>query len=161
VSTKVDEARSQRLRAAGIYLAAIAIGNLAWEVLQLPLYTLWTAGTFREQAFAVLHCTGGDLLIAGTALLLVLVLVRARDWPARGFWKVALLAIVLGVVYTGFSEWLNVSVRRTWTYSAWMPVIPIGSARIGLSPLLQWVVIPAAAFWVMERWCSKLRRSLR
>ena len=45
------------------YLAVMVLGNLAWEIAQLPLYTIWRTGTFGEKAFAVLHCTGGDLLI--------------------------------------------------------------------------------------------------
>ena len=46
------------------YFGLILVGNLIWETLQLPLYTIWTAGTPSERAFAVLHCTLGDLLIA-------------------------------------------------------------------------------------------------
>jgi Cu(I)/Ag(I) efflux system membrane protein CusA/SilA len=45
------------LRGLRAYLASIAVGNLGWESLQLPLYTIWNTGTFREQAFAVVHCT--------------------------------------------------------------------------------------------------------
>src|SRR3546814_8883510 len=37
------------------YLAVIAVGNLAWEFAQLPLYTIWHGGTPREIAFAALH----------------------------------------------------------------------------------------------------------
>ena len=37
-------------------------------------------------------------------------------------------------------------VRRNWSYSDLMPVIP--SLGIGLSPVLQWVVIPALALWL-------------
>ncbi len=46
------------------YLGVTAIANLAWETLHLPLYTIWTTGSPREQACAVLHCTKGDLRIA-------------------------------------------------------------------------------------------------
>lgn len=42
------------------YLAAIAVGNLAWEFLHIPLYTIGRIGTWWEITFAVLHCTGGD-----------------------------------------------------------------------------------------------------
>ena len=147
----MDVRQTDWLRAVRVYFSAIALGNLAWEGLQLPLYTIWTTGTAGEQVFAVVHCTGGDLLIAFASLLAALLLAGASDWPARSFGRVALLAMVLGLAYTGFSEWLNVSVRRSWAYSEWMPVIPLGRLRIGLSPLVQWIVVPAAAFW-MVRW---------
>ena len=121
-----------------------------WETLQLPLYTIWTTGTVGEQAFAVVHCTGGDLLIALSSLVGALLLVGTREWPGRGFERVALLAIAIGIAYTGFSEWLNVSVRRSWAYSDWMPAVPLGQVRIGLSPLAQWIVIPTLGFWAVR-----------
>lgn len=143
--------QSDWLRAFRAYFAVIAIGNLTWEVLHLPLYTIWTTGTLGEQAFAVVHCTGGDMLIALASLMAALLLTGTHDWPTRGRERVALVTIVFGIVYTGFSEWLNVSVRRSWAYSDWMPVIPLGTARIGLSPLVQWIVVPTTAFWVAAR----------
>ena len=146
----VDFGRSDRLRGFIAYVGISAIGNLAWETLQLPLYTIWTTGSAGEQVFAVVHCTGGDVLIAICALVGSLVLTRRREWPRQRFGEVALLAIMFGLAYTGFSEWLNVHVRKSWAYSAWMPVIPIAGG-IGLSPLMQWVVVPSLAFWAVWR----------
>lgn len=142
---------SDWLRAFRIYFGVIAVGNLAWEALQLPLYTIWTTGSMREQMFAVGHCTGGDILIASSALLLALALVGTREWPTQGFARVAGLTLLLGLAYTIFSEWLNVVVRASWAYSEWMPVIHIGFVSIGLSPLLQWIAIPIAALGAIRR----------
>ncbi len=137
------------IRALRIYLAAILVGNLVWESLQLPLYTIWREGTLREQAFAVLHCTGGDLLIAASALSLALVLAGNPRWPQRGFVQVAALTILLATGYTVFSEWLNVVVRASWQYSALMPVLP--GLGTGVSPLLQWAIVPWIALWCARR----------
>lgn len=134
-----------------VYLGFTAIGNLIWEAFQLPLYSIWSTGTFREQAFAVAHCTLGDLLIALSSLTLALLLAGNHSWPRDRFWLVAILTIVFGTLYAVFSEWLNVVVRASWAYSERMPVISIFGLNIGLSPLLQWVVIPAAAFTIMRR----------
>ena len=43
------------------YLLATAFLDLLWEAAHLPLYTIWTDGTIRDKAFAVLHCTMGDV----------------------------------------------------------------------------------------------------
>jgi hypothetical protein len=67
------------------------------------------------------------------------------------FWRVALLAIVLGAAYTVYSEWLNVSVRAAWAYSDRMPLISLFGLKTGLSPLLQWVIVPAATFKIAAR----------
>ena len=57
--------------------------NLAWEVAQLPLYTLWRDATPAFRAYAVVHCTLGDVLIGTSALAIALLLTRAggpRGW---------------------------------------------------------------------------------
>lgn len=133
------------------YIVASGLAHLVWEIVQLPLYTLWKTGTKGEQIFAVLHCTGGDILIAGSSLLTALALVGRRAWPTDGFARVASVTMVIGLGYTIYSEWLNTAVRVSWTYSELMPVVPwIGT---GLSPLAQWLVVPSLALWA-ARWGS-------
>lgn len=78
--------------------------------------------------------------------MIALVGTWATDWPRQGFPRVAVLAIVLGIAYTAFSEWLNVYVRQSWAYADWMPTVTVGGIRTGLSPLLQWLVVPTLAF---------------
>ena len=141
---------SRWLKALRTYLGSMALGNFSWESLQLPLYTIWTTGTVREQAFAVFHCTLGDILIALSTLVLALMVVGDEGWPHARFRRVAGATLLFGLSYTFFSEWLNVVVRASWAYSDRMPIVPIGSLRIGLSPLLQWLIVPAAAFAIMR-----------
>ena len=90
-------------------------------------------------------------MIALSALILALVLVGDKTWPRRRFWRVAGAALVFGVAYTVFSEWLNVIVRASWAYSERMPVVRLPGFDIGVSPLLQWIVVPAIAF-AAARW---------
>jgi hypothetical protein len=123
---------------------------LVWEVVQLPLYTIWWTGTAAEVAFAVLHCTAGDLVIMTSSLVAALV-VFGQGWPfsATSFRNVMLATIVIGVAYTIYGEWLNVSVRGTWAYTKAMPLVPpLGT---GLLPLLQWIAVPGLAFVIVRR----------
>jgi len=92
------------------------------------------------------HCSAGDVLIAATALVLSLGIVGTREWPARHFARVAVVASVIGIGYTVFSEWMNVHVHNTWAYSQPMPVISLGRVTVGLSPMLQWCIVPPASF---------------
>ncbi len=137
--------RTPWLAALRRYVLASAVGHIAWETLQLPLYTIWFEGTASQIGFAVVHCTGGDLVIASTTLLAAL-LVFGAGWPISfaAYRNTAVAAIVLGAAYTIFSEWLNVSVRGTWAYSPWMPQLP--PFGTGLSPLAQWLIVPSLAF---------------
>jgi hypothetical protein len=144
-------------RALRVYLGVISVGDLAWEAAHLPLYTLWTAGTTREKLFAIVHCTGGDLLIALSCLTLALISVGHRNWPLHAFLRVAAVTVILGMSYTVFSEWLNIVVRESWAYSELMPIVPV--LNTGLSPLLQWLVVPLAALW-WARWSAARNSTL-
>ncbi len=71
-----------------------------------------------------------------------------RGWPMRNFGRVALGTIMAGVLYTIFSEWLNVRIRATWAYSPEMPTFPwVGT---GLAPLSQWLVVPLISFQLLR-----------
>ncbi len=123
------------------YLVAAAIGHLAWEVAQLPLYTLWRSASPSLIAQAVLHCIAGDLAIATVVLTLALATVGTADWPNRRVFAVAGVVVVLSVAYTAYSEYLNTVVRQSWAYTDAMPTL----LGIGLSPLAQWVIVPVLA----------------
>ena len=113
---------------------------------------IWRTGTPREIAFAVFHCTAGDLIIATLSLVLALVCFGDPAWPRERFSSVVAATLVIGVGYTVYSEWLNTTVRKTWAYSELMPALPI--LGTGLTPLLQWLVVPMigfAAIWHRRR----------
>jgi hypothetical protein len=139
------------------YLGAVAVGNLLWGAFQLPLFTLWRTASPIYLGFSALHCWVGNLLI-GSASLGLGIIVAGRSWPSRGYARVVIVTVVLGVAYTVFSERLNVSVRGSWTYASAMPrVPPFGT---GLSPPLPWLVVPLAAFaWARPRRGRGDRRS--
>ena len=121
--------------------------NLVWEIGQLPFYTLWNDGDWQQIVYAVAHCTAGDTLIAIICTMAVLAF-TGWHWSMSGRPNVYFLVIfiVFGVTYTIFSEWLNTTVRMTWSYSDLMPVLPL--LGTGVAPLLQWIAMPTLAFWL-------------
>lgn len=141
------------------YLCASIAANLVWEILQLPLFTIWKTGTIGQKAFAVVHCTGGDAMIAGFALVSALILFGRPAWPNRATAAVYAASLVLGIGYTIYSEWLNTSVRASWAYSELMPILPV--LGTGVSPLLQWLVVPTLAMWVALGHAPWLRDPLK
>ena len=106
------------------YLGVSIVANLVWEILQLPLYTVWASGTRKQQAFAVVHCTVGDAMIAGLSSVGAR-FVRAHDVAERRRCPRLCGDVVFGVGYTVYSEWLNTSVRGSWAYSDLMPVVSV------------------------------------
>jgi hypothetical protein len=141
--------RASWLRSLRAYTMVLVPAMLAWEVAQLPLYTLWRDGGWGTIVYAVLHCTLGDALIGVAALAWALLLAGEEAWPARGFTRVLGAAVTIGVAYTIYSEWLNVEIRQAWAYAEAMPRLPwLGT---GLAPLLQWVAVPPLALLAARR----------
>jgi hypothetical protein len=66
------------LRSLLLYVGVAVPAHLLWEILQLPLYTIWAAPP-AERAFAIAHCTIGDAIIAASTLILALIVVGKRS----------------------------------------------------------------------------------
>lgn len=130
------------------YVPPLGALNLLWEIAHLPLYTLWNEGPPAFIAYAVIHCTLGDVAIGTLALLIALIATRARSVETWRWRRVALFLVIPAVAYTALSEWINTVARGSWAYSALMPVVNLGGFEIGLSPLSQWLVVPPLAVWL-------------
>ena len=125
---------------AGLSLAL----NLVWEVAQLPLYTIARDPSVARIAYAVLHCTVGDAIIAAAGFILAGFVLQDVDWPSSRPWLGGAVAISFGLASTAYSEWYNVYDTGAWAYSASMPLV----LGIGLGPLLQWLVVPVATLLI-------------
>lgn len=131
----------------GRYLLRLTLFSLAWEILQLPLYTLALEARPAWIAYAIAHCTVGDALIGTAALIAALVICRADErsnWPRK---KIIIWSILVSVAYTVLSERYNLA-HGNWAYSSLMPIV--SGLKVGLSPLLQWSIVPVAAWWSAE-----------
>lgn len=122
--------------------------HLVWEVAHLPLYTLSADGDRLRVALYVLHCTLGDVLIASATFLAPTLIWRRFDWYRTQPLAGGALMIVLAVLYTAASEWFNVYYRASWGYTPSMPTV----GGIGVTPLLQWIVVPVLMVIAMRRW---------
>lgn len=138
--------RSDWLTALRRYAIALFLLNGVWEALQLPLYTLWREADAPKLAYSVFHCTLGDVAIGVLAIAFAILILGNSAWPRERYVPVALAAIGAGLVYTIYSEWLNVSVLKSWAYSDAMPQ----AFGIGLGPVLQWLILPAVALWRLK-----------
>lgn len=68
-------------------------------------------------------------------------------------------AVLLGIIYTIISEWLNVAIWHRWAYAPAMPVLPV--LGTGVSPLVQWLVVPTLAFAVTSDRKSPQRKEVK
>ncbi|MBS0336227.1 MAG: hypothetical protein JSS40_05335 [Proteobacteria bacterium] len=131
---------SGALTRTGLWATLAFASNLAWEIGHVRLYTLWMEADGPRIAWSVLHCSLGDVVIALAAYALAGVALRRADWPSSQPWSGGAIATACAVAYTAWSEWYNVYRVAAWGYTPDMPTV----YGIGLTPLLQWLVIPPA-----------------
>lgn len=133
---------------AGAYAGVATPLFAAWEIAQLPLYTIWRERSFAQNIAAALHCTLGDAVIAFLAFLAALwmaSLLGSRPRP----WTVGTIAVAGGLLTTLVVEVLSTQVWNRWAYAPAMPIIP--GTSVGLAPVLQWLVVPAVALLLVGR----------
>jgi hypothetical protein len=129
--------------------------NLVWEIAQFPLYTLVANPSRLGVAYAVVHCTVGDVIIAVASFLLAGIALRDPDWTSSRPWAGGAIAMAFGLIYTAYSEWVNVYQAGSWGYAPDMPLV----FGIGVSPLLQWLVVPLltlSIFRMRTNWGARL-----
>jgi hypothetical protein len=129
------------------YVFTLAGLNFLWEIAQLPFYTLWQTATPTTIAFAVIHCTAGDVVIAITALVLCLVIFGNSDWPKAQSFLMSAWVVIAGLIYTIYSERMNIA-NGAWAYSDLMPIIPF--LDVGLMPIFQWLLIPSYCLYKIK-----------
>ena len=121
--------------------------NFFWEVVQTYFYSMKEA-PFSTMLYGWIHCTFGDVLLTLGSFWLVSIVSRNRRWSLKlnrlnfvGF-------IMIGIIGTVISERINVHLLNSWSYNQSMPVIPW--LKVGLTPFLQWIVIPPVAILLVR-----------
>ena len=126
--------------------------NYPWEFLQVPFFQgLAEAGHWN----AILTCTRatlGDGFIILIAFWAPAFIWRDRLWFMRPSFRQLAFYVAVGLIITAILE--HLATRSThpvwaWRYSELMPVVP--GLGIGLTPLLQWVLIPPLVIWFSRR----------
>lgn len=95
-------------------------------------------GGWLSVAWALFHCTLGDVAIALAMFALAAIMLRHKDWPVSRPWAGGAIVVIGALAFTAWSEWYNVYRAGSWGYTSSMALI----FGIGLSPLLQWLVLP-------------------
>jgi hypothetical protein len=125
--------------------------NYPWEFLQVPLFDgLKSAGHWQ----AVKGCSRaalGDAVIMLVVYWFVAAIAGSRHWILAPSGLQLALFVATGVSITALIEWLALSGLwiESWRYSSLMPVVP--GIRVGLAPLLQWIVLPPLVVWFVRR----------
>ena len=134
-----------------VFVFAVLL-NFPWELMQVPFYQGMGAAAHWGAVKVCTRATLGDGIIMLIAYWGAAIVARDRWWflKPRPMPLVVLLAV--GVAITVFLERLaTVSDDPDWgwRYAETMPIVP--GLGIGLTPLLQWIVLPLVLVWFVKR----------
>ena len=94
--------------------------------------------TIPQRILIIKPSSLGDVVIALAMFALAGIVLWRADWAASHPWTGGAIVVIGALAFTAWSEWYNVYRAGNWGYTASMPMI----FGIGLSPLLQWLILP-------------------
>ena len=128
--------------------------NFFWELAQMPLYV--EDGKLLEFAAHCIVPSLGDgvivLIIFGVGWWVL----RRVDWFVRPGASAYALMLVTGFVIAILIEWVAVYGIGRWSYTERMPVLPV--LNVGLSPVLQMLLLPPLIFKLAALWLERRGR---
>lgn len=127
-----------------IALAAYAL-HFAWEMAQASLFTPMDVLPFWEATAWCARAAAWDVVIGLTAYLAAALATRRLVWGREPTLLPVAIYFAVGLGLTTAIERWAIAVGR-WDYREAMPTL----ASIGLTPLLQWIVVPAAILAVVR-----------
>ncbi len=123
--------------------------NFVWEILQGGLYLGFNELSYKQGVNYCTQATFADTGIIVASFWLVAWLGGGRNWPLRSGIAQIVGFTLLGLVTTIVLEILSTRVWDRWSYTKSMPVIPI--LDVGVTPFLQWVLLPPLTIWFVRR----------
>lgn len=136
--------------ALAIFVAGVVL-NYIWDVSQAVLYV----GMISIAAISW-HC-----FVAALGDGVIVLVIHAAGWLVFGKpgWfvhpRAAQIVFLLGfdLAIAVAVEWAAVYWLHRWSYTSQMPLIP--GLGIGVTPVLQMLVLPAAVSKVVNKWCGR------
>lgn len=128
--------------------------NFLWEIAQMPLYV--DGGKLLEFAAHCIIPSLGDGIIVLVIFSVGWVVLHRSDWFDRPGLAGYALMLFTGFAIAVIIEWGAVYVIDRWSYTASMPQLP--GLGVGLSPVLQILVLPPVIFKVAAWWLNRRQR---
>ena len=126
--------------------------NYPWEFLQAPFFKGLGGSAHWEAVKVCTRATVGDAFIMLFAYWSVAIIASDRWWFRRPRRLQMIGFIAVGIAITVTIDHFAIRSNSPiwgWRYAEIMPTIPV--LGIGLTPLLQWLFLPALAVWFVRR----------
>jgi hypothetical protein len=130
--------------------------NLVWEFGQVPLYRDLPSQGHWASIKLCARATLGDAVIAVVAFWVVAAVVASRRWITAPSVSQVACFVGVGLGIATALEWMAIHVQARWAYGTSMPMVPV--LRVGLAPILQWVIAPPLVVWFVKRQLAGTRQ---
>jgi hypothetical protein len=120
--------------------------NMLWEFAQcLVLYDMSGWSFWRAAVYMWAAIAGDVLIVLGVVMASWILSQRSMAvlLSRRGWITTLALGLVAGLLLEWFARVLNL-----WSYSALMPTISVGGQAVGLAPMTQVTILPAATLYL-------------
>lgn len=123
--------------------------NFSWEIIQMPLY--------KNSSYNIEHIAFCALASVADAIMVLLIYFGFAVIYKNPLWvqNLTLPRILILMLVGGFgavaAEIRHVS-SGTWAYDTSMPIIPV--VDVGLSPVLQFMLLPVCSYYLSFRMIS-------
>lgn len=137
-------------------IAAVSFAlNFLWEFAQAPLFSSMKQLALEEALFVCLRATLGDVVLALAAYLGVALATHDLRWALRPSGGRLAAFTALGIGATILLELHAIGTGR-WVYDDSMPRLPL--LGVGLSPILQWTLLPPISLVAVRKLNAGLGR---
>ena len=133
------------IRVLALVFLAYAL-HFAWEMGHGSLFAPMDRLPFWRATAWCARAAGWDVVISAAAYVAAALAARRVHWIGQRTWWPYAIYFAVGLAVTIVMERWAISVGR-WQYREAMPAI----AGIGLTPLLQWILIPAVILLIARR----------
>ena len=140
---------TEMLEALLVFALLTFLFHFAWEILQAPLFARMPVMSHWQATLVCLKATFGDVGFALAGFAVGAVLDKRWLWFVDPSKRALAAYVATGVLITIAFEWHAVYWADRWAYSDLMPVVPV--IRVGVAPLLQWIVLPVAVLFFLRR----------
>lgn len=123
--------------------------HFVWEFVQAPAYAGMVDIKHWDGIRLCISATFGDAGFALAAFWAASLSTGSRNWIGASAVVPKAVFIGVGIALTVAFEYYYTRVNMRWTYSELMLIVP--PFGTGLSPLLQWIIIPPAVLWLTNR----------
>lgn len=114
--------------------------HFVWEFLQVPFFAGLPTSEHWPAIKVCTRATIGDVGFALIAFWTTAAFSRSRRWITMSSGRELAVFLTVGLVLTVVAEFHATEVAGRWSYADAMPTLPV--LGTGLTPLLQWIVVP-------------------